>query len=245
MGERAIVVRSLHDPNAKLLEVLLAADALRRAGVQHLTLVAPYLPYMRQDGVFRPGEPISQRVVGAALARAFDRIVTVQAHLHRVRSLAAVTRRGSSSVSGAPAIATWVKRRAPGCIVIGPDAESEPMVRAIARASGAPWSVARKERRGDRDVRVHLPDLPSCDTAVLVDDIASTGVTLAAVAGALARRGVRCEAAVVVHALFAPGAPARLREAGVRRVVTLDTIEHPTNALSCAPLLAAALRECR
>ena len=65
----AILVRSLHEPNAKLVEVLLAADALRRAGARRVTLVSPYLPYMRQDAVFAPGEPISQRVIGR-LARA-------------------------------------------------------------------------------------------------------------------------------------------------------------------------------
>lgn len=54
-GREAIIVRSLHDPNAKLLEVLLAADAVRRAGARRVTLVAPYLPYMRQDRVFAPG----------------------------------------------------------------------------------------------------------------------------------------------------------------------------------------------
>jgi ribose-phosphate pyrophosphokinase len=89
-GAPAIVMRSLDDPNAKLVEVLLAADALRRAGASRVTLVAPYLAYKRQDRVFQAGEPISQRVVGELLARAFVRGVTVEAHLHRVASLAEV-----------------------------------------------------------------------------------------------------------------------------------------------------------
>jgi hypothetical protein len=70
--QEAILVRSLHDPNRKLIEVLLAGDAIRRAGARWVTLVAPYLPYMRQDRVFTAGEPISQRVVGTLLGHAFD-----------------------------------------------------------------------------------------------------------------------------------------------------------------------------
>ena len=54
----------------KLMRALLTADALRRAGAPRVTLVAPYLAYMRQDRVFRPGEPISQRVLGQRLCRA-------------------------------------------------------------------------------------------------------------------------------------------------------------------------------
>jgi ribose-phosphate pyrophosphokinase len=109
-GVHAVLVRSLHHPNAKLVETLLAADALRRAGAQCVTLIAPYLPYMRQDTVFTPGEPISQRVVGTCLGRAFDRVVTVEAHLHRVHHLgdrSAAMRRGACSASNHCASTPW------------------------------------------------------------------------------------------------------------------------------------------
>jgi ribose-phosphate pyrophosphokinase len=68
--------------------VLLAADALRRAGAPRVLLVAPYLPYMRQDAVFRPGEPISQRVIGALLGQTFDGVLTSNA-LHSASLIAA------------------------------------------------------------------------------------------------------------------------------------------------------------
>lgn len=243
VGRHGIVVRGLDDPNGKIVEVLLAADALRRAGAACVTLVAPYLAYMRQDAVFAPGEPVSQRVIGALLGAAFDRVVTVEAHLHRVRRLRDVVGRGGESVSSAPALAAWLRREERGdVLVVGPDEESAPWVRAIARAAGTRWIVGHKVRRGDHAVAVALPAAPLARRAVIVNDVASSGATIAATARVLRARGVRVVNAVVTHAIFAPGAEARIRTAGVRRLASCDTIPHRTNAIRVAPLVAAALR---
>jgi ribose-phosphate pyrophosphokinase len=240
-ARRVVLVRSLHDPDRKLVEVLLAADALRRAGARHLTLVAPYLPYMRQDAVFRAGDAISQRVVGALLGNACERLLTVEAHLHRVSRLDRVVPCAARSIPAAPAIAAWLARRAPGAWVVGPDEESEPWVRALARAARTRWAVGAKRRLGDRRVAVRLPRLAGARHAVLVDDVAASGATLAAAARALRRAGVERVDAVVVHALFPGGALARVRRAGVARIASCDTIPHPSNAIRVAPLVAAAL----
>jgi ribose-phosphate pyrophosphokinase len=237
----AVVVRSLHDPNAKLIETVLAADALRRAGARHVTLVAPYLAYMRQDALFHRGESLSQRAIGGVLAQAFDRVLTIEAHLHRVSRLSQVIGHGSRSVSAAPALAAWIRRRASGCLIVGPDEESAPWIRAIAAASGCRWIVGRKRRLGDRHVRIEFPPIPPPARAVIVDDIASSGMTVAVAARALRRAGVHTVDAVVVHAIFAPGALARIRAAGVRHIVSCDTVSHPTNAIAVAPLIAPVL----
>jgi ribose-phosphate pyrophosphokinase len=241
-ARRAVLLRSLDRPNEKLVELLLAADALRRRGVRRLTLVAPYLAYMRQDAVFHAGEPVSQQVLAALLSAAFDRVLTVEAHLHRTPRLSAVFDCPARSLGAAPILAEWLARGRGRPCLVGPDAESEPFVRDLAARSDLPFLVGRKERLGDRRVRVRLPELPrGTRRALLVDDVASSGATLAAAARTLRRAGARSVAAVVVHALFAPGAEGRLRRAGVSRVVSTDTVAHPTNGIGAAPLLAAAL----
>lgn len=239
VGRDAYLVRSLHDPNGKLVETVLAADALRRAGARTVSLIAPYLPYMRQDAVFHPGEPVSQRVIGEWLGRTFDRVLTVEAHLHRVSALRAVVR-GGRSLSAAAAIVGWLGGRA-DTWVVGPDAESRPWVETIARLAGMRSIVAAKRRRGDRAVAIRIPRLPAGIRAVIVDDIASSGATIAATARALRRAGAAVVDAAVVHAIFAPGAPDRIRDAGVRRIVSCDTIPHATNAISVAPIVADAI----
>lgn len=239
---RTVLVRSLHAPDEKLLEVLLAADALRRSGAREVTLVAPYFPYLRQDRVFERGEPISARVVGDVLGRAFTRVVTVEAHLHRIPRLSDVVPGRAASLSAAPALARWLARGRARPLLVAPDAEAEPWVRALGAATGLPWLVGRKLRLGDRRVHVELPAVPPGAHALLVDDVASTGATLAAAARALRARGAHRVDAVVVHALFGPGALGRIRAAGVRSVVSTDTVPHRTNAIGVAGLVADALR---
>ncbi len=240
-GRHALVVRSLHDPNSKLVETVLAADALRRAGAERVSLVTPYMPYMRQDKVFHAGEAVSQRVVCAWLGSVFDGLLTIEAHLHRIHSLREVFPGRAESISAAPVIARWLQRGPKRTLLVGPDEESEPWVRALSEIAGLPWVVGRKGRAGDRRVRIRLPALPAATRAVIVDDIASSGATIAEAARGLRRGGIPVVEAVVVHAIFAAGALARIRRAGVRQIVSCDTIEHPTNGLGAAGELARAL----
>ena len=85
-----IIYASLDRPNDKLLAILFAAEALRRAGARRLVLLAPYLCYMRQDTAFHEGEAISQKAVGRLIAGIVDRVITVDAHLHRTADIGAV-----------------------------------------------------------------------------------------------------------------------------------------------------------
>ncbi len=241
--EHALLVRSLHDPNAKLFELLLAASALRDGGAESVTLVAPYLPYMRQDRAFARGEAVSQRVLGQLLGGAFERVVCVEPHLHRIASLSEVVPCETLALSAAPAIAKWLAAQGEPCWVVGPDEESEPWVRAIGEAAGLPQVVAHKQRVGDDVVLVTLPAgvRAPCARAVIVDDIASSGATLAATARALFEAGAEQVDAVVAHAIIAPGAEARIREARIARFLSCDTLPHPTNAIETAGLIADAL----
>jgi ribose-phosphate pyrophosphokinase len=239
---RAIVFRSLHHPNEKLIEVLFAADSLRRQGVTEVSLVAPYLGYMRQDRIFRPGEAISQRVVGQLLGRAFDHVLSVEAHLHRIRELSEVFACPAESISAATPIAQWLRTQPTTDLVIGPDAESEPWIRSIAHEADLEWIVATKIRDSDRDVRIDLPPLPSETRRVwIVDDIASSGATLEALVRILKSVGIGEVGAVIVHALLGQDMPSRLAQAGLDRLVSTDGISDPTNEISLAPILAQSI----
>jgi ribose-phosphate pyrophosphokinase len=88
---------------------------------------------------------------------------------------------------------------------------------------------------------VELPDTGRFERALIVDDVASSGVTIAETARALRRYGTRSIDAGVVHAIFAPQSLRLIRAAGVGRVFSCDSIPHATNQLRCAPLFARAI----
>jgi ribose-phosphate pyrophosphokinase len=242
--DTVFLYRALDRPDDKVLPLRLAADALRRTGARRIVLVAPYLPYLRQDRVFQPGQPLSRDVLGALVGPGFDRIVTVEPHLHRTHDL--------QPVFGCPvtvlSVAALFAHAIDGCggtLVVGPDAESEPWAAAVAQARGGDYAVFEKRRSGDADVALRLPDgleLAGRKT-VLVDDICSSGATLIAAARALHARGAAPIDVLVTHALFNPQTATALRQAGVRRIVSTDSCRHPTNGIQLAGLLASALRE--
>lgn len=236
---------NLADANRRLIELELALATAVRLGADRLTLVAPYLCYMRQDAAFHPGEAISQHIIGELLARRLDTLITVDPHLHRTRKLdAAVPVRRAVVVSAAPLMTQWLKERSDHPLIVGPDEESAQWVSNIATPAGYDYCVAHKQRLGDREVRVAIPDRPfGGRDVVLVDDVASTGQTLAETARQLAGRGAASISVLVSHALFVDGAVERLRAAGVGEICSTDSIPHDSNHLYLDGLLAKALLE--
>ncbi len=243
--ETVLLYRSLDRPDGKLMPLLLAADALRRGGAERIVLVAPYLPYLRQDQVFAAGQPLSRDVLGRLLDAPFDGLVTVQPHLHRTANLASVFPSLQVAALSTAELFAHAIGPASAPLIVGPDCESQPLIAEIAAQLRTDSLVFGKTREGDDDVRLRLPAGTSAAgrRAVLVDDICASGATLETAAKALHAAGALTVEVVVAHALFDEAAAARLRHAGVRRIVSTDSCRHPSNSLFLAGLLADALRK--
>jgi ribose-phosphate pyrophosphokinase len=243
-GRPVDLVCSLARPDPQFLPLAFAADAARELGAGEVTLIAPYLAYLRQDTRFRPGEAVSSRSFARLLSACVDRVLTVDPHLHRYPALSRIYRVPTATLHAAPLLARWIAANVRLPLIVGPDEESAQWAAAIAAAAGAPHVVARKQRRGDREVEVTLPDLSAWrdHQPVLVDDIASSGRTLIAVARQVQRQGLPRPDCVVVHGLFADDAFAALQPF-VRQIVSTDSVAHPSNRIGLAPLFAEALAQ--
>jgi ribose-phosphate pyrophosphokinase len=241
---KVIVYRSLVHPNEKLIELLFVAQTARQLGASELMLIAPYLAYMRQDIAFHEGEVVSQKIIGRFLAQVFDGLATIDPHLHRVATLeeASPVKR-AITLSGAPLLGDYIAQQIPDAFLLGPDSESAQWIASAAKKHGFDHAACEKIRRGDKDVQVQLPAVDLKDRRVVIlDDVASSGRTLAKATRAAIEAGASSVDVAVTHALFADDALQVIREAGVRHIWSTDCIAHESNVVSIASMLAEALQ---
>ncbi len=239
-----VIVCTLAHPNEKFLPLVLAAAAARELGASNVGLVAPYLAYMRQDRRFNPGEAVTSRQVAQLISEAFDWMVTVDPHLHRYSALGEIYSIPTRVVHAAPLVSRWIKTNVANPLIVGPDSESEQWVAAVASDADAPYCVLEKVRHGDRDVQITFKDMDRWRgrTAVLVDDIISSGRTMIEAVRLLTSSGWAPPVCIAVHGLFADNSDVLLAKAGAR-VVTTSSVPHATNEIDIAELLAGAIRE--
>lgn len=245
LPEHVIICRSLNHPNDKLIELLLCAKTARQLGAKRLTLIAPYLCYMRQDIANQPGEAVSQRIIGQMLAELFDDVITVDPHLHRISKLdQAIPIKNAISLSATNEIALFLQRKLDHAVLLGPDSESEQWVSAIAEKTGFEYFIAEKVRKGDTQVDMRLTEFDLQNKpVVIIDDMASTGRTLAKAAGLLIAAGAKQVYAAVTHPLFCDDAEVHIKQAGIQEIWSTDSISHATACIYLDKRLAQAVKE--
>jgi ribose-phosphate pyrophosphokinase len=232
--------------NERLMTLALLADAARGGGAARITAVVPYFGYARQDVRKTPGEPRSAHLAARLLADAgIDRLVALELHSPALESAfdMALVHLEADEVM-LPVVRGW---GLPDVTIVSPDAGGLKRAQRCAVALAAPLAVVAKTRTGP-DVAVALGVLGDVRgrACLIVDDMASTGGTLAGAAQALLAAGAREVHALFVHAVMAPGALERIRAASIGRIVTTDTVparpDPHIRVASVAPLLARTLR---
>lgn len=243
-GRHCVVLLEMSNPDQKFLPLSFLASTLRELEAASIGLVAPYLCYMRQDRRFIDGEAISSRIFAELLSKQVDWMVTVDPHLHRYISLDEIYTVPTRVVQGAPVLAEWLKSETE-VFLVGPDLESEQWVAQIAKYSGHPYVIGEKQRLGDREVSVSLPNLSDLNamTAVIIDDVISSGQTIIECVYTLQSKGVSRINCASVHGIFAGNSDKAILETGVNQLVTTNTIPHYSNELDVSGLLQTSIRE--
>lgn len=244
-GRDVIFVCTLDHPDEKMIALYLAISIARELGARRVGLVAPYLAYMRQDARFQDGEGVTSVHFARFVSDFCDWLVTVDPHLHRHHKLNEIYSIPTKVVHAAPVVGDWIAEHVDAPVIVGPDAESEQWASKVAKAVGCRYTVLNKTRTGDREVEVSALEIAGWQggTPVLVDDITSTAQTMIAAVKRLKEAGLPPPVCLAVHPIFADTAYQDLQAAGVDRIVSCNTIAHPSNQIDLSDAIAVAAVE--
>jgi ribose-phosphate pyrophosphokinase len=258
------VLQSLHggpqqSPHDKLCRLLFFLGALRDAGAARLTAVVPYLAYARKDRRTKSRDPVTTRYVAELFeAVGLDRIVVLDVHNLAAFENAFRCRTEHLEARGLFAAHLAPRLRGRGVTVVSPDAggakRAEALRESLAAALGEDVGLAFLEKKRSGGVvsgEAVVGDLVG-RSAVIVDDLISTGTTLGRAALACRAAGAERAIAAVTHGLFIGGAEQTLRDSPLETLlvtnsvppfrVTPETVRARLTVLDVAPLLAEAIR---
>ncbi|MEO6305414.1 MAG: ribose-phosphate pyrophosphokinase [Bacteroidia bacterium] len=243
-GKDVCVVCTLSQPDSKILSLLFLCYELRDLKVKSICLIAPYLAYMRQDKRFNPGEALTSNYFAKLISSSVDSLITIDPHLHRRVSMKEIYSIPCEVLHATKLISAWIKKNIPNAIIIGPDSESEQWVSEVAKNANVPFTVLQKVRKGDRDVEVSVPHIEKYKnlTPVLVDDIISTARTMIETVQHLKKAGMKPPVCIGVHAVFSENAYEDLNKSDVSRIVTCNTIKHPSNGIDVGEMIVTLLK---
>lgn len=229
-------------PNEMLSILLLAAKTLRKLKAKRIYLIAPYMVYLRQDHAFHPGEAVSGFIVSDFVSSLFDGIITIDPHLHRVESMRGFFRCKTQKLTATKKLSEYFSKR--DAVLVGPDAESKQWIKAIAENCGKEFVVASKTRHSSRHVEVEIKRgnvILEGKTAIIVDDIISTGHTILEAAKALKKEKVKGIECYAVHGLFMEGALEKLKKSRIK-VGATNTLKNPVEVIDIAPEIAEGVK---
>ena len=249
-GDDVFIIQSLSEPvNENLMELLIMIDALRRASVNKINVVCPYLCYSRQDRKVTSREPITAKLVANLITKAgADRLLTVDLHTDAIQGFYDIP---VDHLVGYPQFATYLlKKRYRQMIVVAPDIGAVKRANKLADLLQVPLVMADKRRKkhNQSEVSFIIGEVKG-KTAIILDDMIDTGGTVCDVAEILKEKGARQIIICATHALLNGPACERLQKSPVSKILLLDTINigkekkiTKMEKISLAPLLAKVIK---
>nr|WP_154224698.1 ribose-phosphate diphosphokinase [Marinicella rhabdoformis] len=238
--KEVIIIITLLEVDNFFLKLVFLSQTLMELGAKRIGLVAPYLSYMRQDIKFHQGEALTSRIFANLINQHFDWLVTVDPHLHRYSTLNEIYRIPNAALHAKDLLSDWIKKHLPNAYLIGPDEESEQWVKAVAFNADVMFSVAKKERYGDRNVKVTFKQLMALPNqpVVLVDDIISSGHTMLEAIGSLKQLGFEKIYCLAIHGIFANQIDRTLINEGATEIITTNSIENSSKSIDLSELIS-------
>lgn len=242
-NKTVILVQSFYPQNKGVVEFLLMADLCLDLGASEIIAVVPYLAYMRQDKRFREGEAISAKTILKLLQNAgVKRLITCDIHNPNVLSWFSGK---AVNLMVAPLLAKFVAKMNVGdLVVVAPDEGAIERAKAASEVLNAEYAVIHKERDYETgEIKMDVTGVEVTGKSVLlIDDMISTGGTIALAAKKLKEFGAKKIYAACTHGLFVGDAVNKIMKAGVEQIISTDTIEGKFSFVSVAEPIAEALQ---
>ena len=248
-GKDVFIIQPTSYPvNDNLMELMVMADALKRASARHITAVVPYYGYARQDRKSRGREPITAKLVANLMQTSgITRLVTIDLHAGQIQGFFDVP---VDHLYGASILAKYInEKNLEDVIVVSPDLGGVTRARDLADRIGAPIAIIEKKRPepGVAKVMNLIGDVKG-KNCIIVDDIVDTAGSLVEGAKALKEFGAKSVMAAVTHAVLTDPASERIANSNIKELIVTNTMPLPENCkldnvtqLSVAPLLGEAI----
>ncbi|MGQ9542742.1 MAG: ribose-phosphate diphosphokinase [Candidatus Bathyarchaeia archaeon] len=244
-GQDLVLIQSCYPyQDKRVMELLFMLDNARELSARRIIAVVPYLPYARQDKRFRPGEVVSNASIGRLLSAAGTNVLfTID--VHNEESLKNFNIR-TVNLSAMPLLAEYLKSlRLTRPCVLAPDkgaASHAQLVASILKTDYTHFEKCRDRVTGQVTTTDKEIDLEGRD-AIILDDIISTGLTIANVARMVRSKAARKIIAVCTHALIIGEAEQIMRDSGVTDIISTDTIPSKFSKVSVSTVISDALRQ--
>ena len=249
-GKDIFIVQPTCGPivNDNVMELLIMADAFKRASAKHITAVVPYYGYARQDRKARGREPITAKLMADLLTTAgVTRVVTIDLHAAQIQGFFNIP---VDHMPGGPILADYIKEKnLENPVVVSPDLGGVSRARLIATKLNCSIAIIDK-RRPEPGVAEVMNLIGSVEgkTAIMVDDMVDTAGSLTEGARALMKFGAKAVYACCTHPVLTDPAIARIEESNITELIVTNTIplplekRHPKiKVLSVAPILAETI----
>ena len=230
--EHAIIVQNTY-PDENIIELFLLQDAARRMA-NRIDVVIPYYGYGRQDKIFEYGEAISAEKMARLIEQDADSVTLINPHKQHIMNFFSIP---AHSIDATTALAEYFKGKVD--IVIAPDKGAAGMAEKAAAVIGCQHDYFEKHRISGNEVETKLKKVGvEGKNVVIIDDIISTGGTMLQAIKQVKEQGANNIYVACIHGLFIGNADDKIMEAGVKEIVTTDTIESAYSKVSVAKEIA-------
>ena len=230
------LIQTQNNQNDSIVETILMCDALRDEGAKSINLVAPYLAYARQDKKFNDGEPISIRALAKLYSNLCDRVITINPHEVHIEAFFDIPFIYGNAVDK---LAEYVKDKLNNPVVLSPDKGAIELAKTASEVLDCEYDYLEKTRISPTEIKIAPKNLDVKDKDVLiVDDIISTGGTMATAIGMLKEQGAIKVIASCVHPVLIGDALNKLYVGGADEVVGTDSFLSEVSKVSVDNIVA-------